>query len=672
MSQSGALTASILDWAREQGVGFSTVVSLGPNTAVELPQVLDYLATDAQTQSILVYMEGIRHARRFVSALRAAAYAKPVVVMKSGRQPAGRSVALTHSAAIVGSDDVFDAVLRRAGVVRVRQFTQLFSAAQVPGLALPAGGRAAGHRHQRRRARACWPPTGPACSGLQVASVNDLGEETSGAAYVQRHAGGHRRPRHRRRAADPLAQGRRRPRGRGTRRGRGLLAARPSRCSAAGWARPRVRPCARAARRPSSMPVFRTPEGAVDAFHSIASFYRNQQLLQQTPPPLSHLADPDTEGARLLIEGVLAERRKVLTEMESKALLAAFHVPVTRTMLARSANEAMLIASQLGYPVALKIDSPDISHKSDVQGVALDVHNATQVRDRYQEMLEAVALAQPAARINGITVQPMANRGGRGKGREVYVGLTTDDPFGPVITFGAGGTMIELINDRAMELPPLNQFLARRLIERSRAAGMLGEWRGAPPADVQALEHLLLRVSEMVCALPQLREMDINPVIVDETRRRGGGRAHRHRRRRADPGQLRPPGHPALPGEPGTRMADEGRRPVHAAPDPARRRRDAAGLRARPVAGEPLFPLRQRDAGTAGAHAGALHADRLRPRDGAGGGASRNATPPRTAASPRPNAWWAWCATSPTPTARAASSRSSSPTTSRARAWARG
>ena len=136
------------------------------------------------------------------------------------------------------------------------------------------------------------------------------------------------------------------------------------------------------------MPVFRTPEGAVDAFHSIASFYRNQQLLQQTPPPLSHLAEPDTEGARLLIEGVLAERRKVLTEMESKALLAAFHVPVTRTMLARSANEAMLIASQLGYPVALKIDSPDISHKSDVQGVALDVHNATQVRDRYQEMLD--------------------------------------------------------------------------------------------------------------------------------------------------------------------------------------------------------------------------------------------------------------------------------------------
>jgi acetyltransferase len=264
------------------------------------------------------------------------------------------------------------------------------------------------------------------------------------------------------------------------------------------------------------MPVFRTPEAAVDAFNSIASFYRNQQLLQQTPPPLSGGPAPDVEGARLLIEGVLAERRKVLTEMESKALLAAFHIPVTRTMLARSANEAMLIASQLGYPVALKIDSPDVSHKSDVQGVILDVNNATQVRDRYHEMLEAVARAQPGARINGITIQPMAGHPQRRRGREVYVGLTTDEAFGPVITFGAGGTMIELIADRAMELPPLNQFLARRLIERSRAHEMLGPWRGAPAADEAALEHLLLRVSDMVCALPQLREMDINPVIVDE------------------------------------------------------------------------------------------------------------------------------------------------------------
>jgi acetyltransferase len=514
VSQSGALTSAMLDWARQNGVGFSTVVSLGPNTAVELPQVLDYLTSDASTQSILVYMEGIRNSRRFMSALRAAAYAKPVVVMKAGRQAAGSKVALTHSAAIVGADDVFDAALRRAGVVRVRQFTQLFSAAQcLASRFRPVGEKLALITNGGGPAvlAADWAGT----LGLQVAGVNDLGEDADGAAYVSalaaavadRHTDGVLLI-HAPKAGvdtDAIAE---------------AVAAvfSPASKPVLGcWmGEARARP-ARELLAAKRMPVFRTPEAAVDAFHSIASFYRNQQLLQQTPPPLGDGAQPDTEGARLLIEGVLAERRHVLTEMESKALLAAFHIPVTRTMLARSANEAMLIASQLGYPVALKIDSPDITHKSDVQGVMLNVHNATQVRDRYQEMLQAVALAQPGARIHGVTVQPMAGRPtGKGRGREVLVGLTTDEAFGPVITFGAGGTMVELIADRAMELPPLNQFLAQRLIARARVAEMLGSWRGAPAVNHAALEAVLLRVSEMVCALPQLREMDINPVIVDE------------------------------------------------------------------------------------------------------------------------------------------------------------
>ena len=514
VSQSGALTSAMLDWARQNGVGFSAVVSLGPNTALELPQVLDYLTSDASTQSILVYMEGIRNSRRFMSALRAAAYVKPVVVMKAGRQPAGSKVALTHSAAIVGADDVFDAALRRAGVVRVRQFTQLFSAAQcLASRFRPVGERLALITNGGGPAvlAADWAGT----LGLQVAGVNDLGEDADGAAYVaalaaavaDRHTDGVLLI-HAPKAGvdtDAIAQ---------------AVAAvfSPASKPVLGcWmGEARARP-ARELLAAKHMPVFRTPEAAVDAFHSIASFYRNQQLLQQTPPPMGDGAQPDTEGARLLIEGVLAERRQVLTEMESKALLAAFHIPVTRTMLARSANEAMLIASQLGYPVALKVDSPDITHKSDVQGVVLNVHNATQVRDRYHEMLQAVALAQPGARIQGVTVQPMASRPtGKGRGREVLVGLTTDEAFGPVITFGAGGTMVELIADRSMELPPLNQFLAQRLIARARVAEMLGPWRGAAPVNHAALEAVLLRVSEMVCALPQLREMDINPVIVDE------------------------------------------------------------------------------------------------------------------------------------------------------------
>ncbi|MBK9363351.1 MAG: bifunctional acetate--CoA ligase family protein/GNAT family N-acetyltransferase [Rubrivivax sp.] len=532
VSQSGALTASILDWAQHNGVGFSAVVSLGPNTAVELPQVLDFLANDAGTQSILVYMEGIRSARRFMSALRAAAYAKPVVVMKAGRRPAGSKAALTHSASIVGSDDVFDAALRRAGVVRVRAFTQLFSAAKClasrfrpvgkrlaivtngggPGVLAAdwAGDIGLDVAHLGQAGIDALQPQ--VAAGAVLDGVIDLGEDATGAHYraaleacvKDRNTDGVLLIYSPKADGDPTAIAQA-VAGSFSPSGKPVLAC---------WMGDATVREGRSGLADAMLPSFRTPEAAVDAFNSIASFYRNQQLLQQTPPPLSELQQPDTEGARLLIEGVLAERRKVLTEMESKALLAAFHIPVTRTMLARTANEAMLIASQLGYPVALKIDSPDISHKSDVQGVVLNVGSAAQVRDAFNDMKEAVARAQPAARINGVTIQPMA---GFKRGREVYIGLTTDDPFGPVITFGAGGTMIELVADRAMELPPLNQFLARRLIERSRVVDTLGEWRGAPPADIEALERVLLRVSEMVCALPQLREMDINPIIVDDS-----------------------------------------------------------------------------------------------------------------------------------------------------------
>jgi acetyltransferase len=532
VSQSGALTSSILDWARMNAVGFSTVVSLGPNTAVDMAQVLDFLASDAKTHSIVIYLEGITNARRFMSALRAAANAKPVVVLKAGRKHGGNRAALTHSGAIVGSDDVFDAALRRAGAVRVRSFVALFSAAKCLAsrykpvgkrLAIVTNGGGPGvlaadwvseiglelGRLTPEQSQQLKPqlPT--------LATLSDLIDVSEDAGPEQYRAAIE--------AASKAAQI------------DGLLVIYSPKTgidgdaiatAIAGFARQASKPLlacwmgdasvgqARRILNDAVIPSFRTPEAAVGAFGNIASFYQNQQLLQQTPPPLSDLALPDVEGARLLIESVLAERRKVLTEMESKALLAAFHIPVTKTILARSPNEAIMIATQLGFPVALKIDSPDISHKSDVQGVVLNVMNAVGVRDTFLDMMQNVSRLQPDARINGVTIQNMSNQK---RGREVCVGLVTDQPFGPVIAFGAGGTMIELINDRTMELPPLNQFLARRLIERSRVAESLGPWRGAPAADMVALEQILLRVSEMVCELPQLREMDINPIIIDDS-----------------------------------------------------------------------------------------------------------------------------------------------------------
>ncbi|MDD0840189.1 bifunctional acetate--CoA ligase family protein/GNAT family N-acetyltransferase [Curvibacter sp. HBC61] len=531
VSQSGSLTASMLDWARNNAVGFSTVVSLGPNTVVDMADVLDFLANDGKTHSIIVYLEGISNARRFMSALRSAANAKPVVVLKAGRKPAGNEAAQTHSGAIVGSDDVFDAALRRAGAVRVRSFVELFSAAKCLAsryrpvgrrLAIVTNGGGPGvlaadwvneiklelGRLSPESVQALRPQL-PALASLT--DLIDLSEDASPEHFSAAVAAANKdrqidgvlvicSPKvgvDAQAIAQAVAQLK-------PQMGKPLLAC---------WMGDNQVVPARGVLNEALIPSFRTPEAAVGAFGNLAAFYQNQQLLQQTPPPLSALAKPDLEGARLVIESVLSERRKVLTEMESKTLLSAFHIPVTHTVLVRNANEAMMTATQMGFPVALKIDSPDISHKSDVQGVVLNLMNAVSVRDAYNDMLERVARLQPQARINGATVQKMARSR---RGREICIGLLTDDPFGPVITFGAGGTMIELIDDRAVELPPLNQFLARRLIDRARVAETLGDWRGASAVDQEALEQVLLRVSEMVCELPQLREMDINPIIVDQ------------------------------------------------------------------------------------------------------------------------------------------------------------
>ena len=527
--QSGALTVAMLDWAKQNGVGFSSVVSVGAHTGINIAEALDFLAIDGRTHSIIVYMEGIASARRFISALRTAAYSKPVVVLKSGRRADGNAAAQTHSGAIVGSDEVFDAALRRAGAVRVRSFVELFSAAKClasryrpvgkrlavvsngggPGV-LAADWAAEIGLELGRLSAASVATLAPQLSELaSLSELIDVSEDAGAEAYRAAIA-----------AANADAQI------------DGVLAihAPKSEVDAAAvadavaasqrdmhkplltcWMGDSAVVAARQTLSDAQIPSFRTPEAAVGAFGNIATFFQNQLLLQQTPPPLSTLAKPDVEGARLVIESVLAERRKVLTELESKTLLSSFLIPVTSTVLARSATEAMMLATQLGFPVALKIDSPDIVHKSDVQGVVLNIATGVAARDAYTDMVERVARLQPEARINGVTVQKMAPTR---HSREINIGVVTDDPFGPLIVFGAGGTMIELIGDRAMELPPLNQFLARRLIERSRVAGTLGAWRGAPPADLDALEQILLRVSEMVCALPQLREMDINPIIV--------------------------------------------------------------------------------------------------------------------------------------------------------------
>jgi acetyltransferase len=261
------------------------------------------------------------------------------------------------------------------------------------------------------------------------------------------------------------------------------------------------------------LPHFTTPEAAVEAFSYLARYQRNQQLLLQVPGPVSYHDDPDVTGSRLIIQGVMGEGRRVLSTTESKALLAAFRIPVAQSIETHSANEALVAAESLGFPVAMKISSPDLTHKSDVGGVRLNITSPQTVRSVYSELTRDVARAAPQARINGVTVERMYVSP---NGRELMIGVARDAAFGPVISFGAGGTAVEVLRDRSVTLPPLNQFIAENLIAHTRVSRLLGAFRNLPPVKISAVEAILLRVSEMVCELPEIVEMDLNPVIADE------------------------------------------------------------------------------------------------------------------------------------------------------------
>ncbi len=531
ISQSGALCTAILDWAQSNDVGFSSVVSMGSSTDVDFGEILDYLVSDPNTQSILMYIEGIRNARSFMSALRAAARIKPVILVKVGRHPAGSKAAMSHTASLVGADDVFDAAVSRVGAVRVQTITQLFTAAK----ALSCGFRPVGNRlaivtngggpgvmatdrasdlgltmatlsddtieYLNQHLPPNWPHSNPVdiigdaqADRYHHAVKACLEDENVDGVLAILTPQAMTKPLESAQALIELANTHSKP----------LLTC---------WMGETQVASSREAFSKAHRPHFRTPEPAVAVFSHLSAYYRNQKLLMQMPGPFSHHIEPDVESARLIIEGAMQERRKVLTEMESKALLSAFHIPVAKTLVAHSPTEALLIGQQLGYPVAMKINSHDISHKSDAGGVMLNLRNAHEVRAAYQQILDNVQRHRPEAKLDGISIEPMIIKP---NGRELMIGVTTDPVFGPVITFGAGGTTVEIMGDRAVALPPLNQFLVKELIQDTRIAKMLGKFRNMAPANMVALEDVLLRVSEMVCELPLLTEMDINPLILDE------------------------------------------------------------------------------------------------------------------------------------------------------------
>ncbi len=531
VSQSGALCTAMLDWAASNGIGFSSVISTGASADLDFGEILDFLAYDTATKGILLYIEGIRDARRFMSALRAVSRLKPVVMVKVGRHEAGSKAVASHTGALVGSDAVFDALVRRAGVVRVKTILQLFSCARAlsthikpignrlaivtngggPGvmatdLAVDMGVRLAELAPGTvEKLNGALPPTWS--HGNPVDIIGDAGADRYHAALEAC-------------LADPGVDG-------------VLTMLTPQAMSKPTEAAQAVVDVAKQSLKPvltcwmgesqvadgrrlfkeAGIPYFTTPEPAVEVFSFLSAFYENQRQLMQTPGSLSQQAAPDLEGARLIIESALAQGRHTLTEVESKSLLACFHIPVAQTLIARDPSEAMLMAQQMGFPVAMKINSQQISHKSDVGGVRLGLSSGQAVRGAFMGMMSEVHKHQPEAKLDGVVIEPMVTRP---NAREVLIGVATDPVLGPVIMFGAGGVDVEALQDRAVALPPLNRYLADDLIKRTRVSRLLGEFRNRPSADLSAVEKILLRVSEMVCALPWLMELDINPLLVDE------------------------------------------------------------------------------------------------------------------------------------------------------------
>jgi acetyltransferase len=532
VSQSGALLTSILDWALRQRIGFSAMVSMGDCSDIDFGEMLDFLAVDPETRSILLYIEGIRNARQFLSGLRVAARMKPVVVVKAGRYAAGSKAAVSHTGALVGADDVFDAALRRAGVVRVLTIGELFSAARILSSDVSVrGGRLA----------VVTNAGGPGVlaadratdKGVDMAPLDDATIEALSAILPGHWSHGNPvdilgdAPPERYRDAIELCHK--------DRNVDGVLAMYvPQAMSDALESAKCVVDAASRSRKPtmacwlggdqvepsrslfleSRIPSFNTPEASVEAFSYLASYHRNQKLLIQVPGPIPGQVPPDVEGARLIIEGAISEGRSILSTTESKAVLSAFHVPTVRSVEADTPNEALVAAESLGFPVAMKINSHDITHKSDVGGVRLNIDTAMAVRSAFKELTDEVRRARPDAQIRGVTIEQMHKRP---NGRELLVGVVRDPVFGPSISFGAGGTSVEVMQDRAIALPPLNQTIIRDLIDRTRVSRLLSSFRRMPAVNIESLEQVLMGISAMACELPQVEELDINPLIADET-----------------------------------------------------------------------------------------------------------------------------------------------------------
>ena len=530
VTQSGALATAVLDWANSRDLGFSHFISLGNCWDVDFGDVLDYLGSDPDTHSILLYIESVTGARKFMSAARAASRNKPVIVIKAGRRAEGAAAAASHTGALAGSDAVYDAAIRRAGMLRVDRIEDLFNTAELLGrdiqitgdrLVVMTNGGGAG-------------VMAADAIGEDGARLTELSEETIakldtvlpvnwsrrnpidiiGDAPTERYA----------KTLEILAES---PEIDATLLIQAPTAINPSIDIAEAllpiikrsphpiltcWLGGNTAQAARTLYSANKIPDFDTPEKAVDAFSHLVDFRRNRALLAETPPSLPAELQPDRKTAAKIIAKALAEGRDLLSEPEAKEIMACYEIPVVETRIVADTDEALAAADGIGYPVALKILSDEISHKSDVGGVVLDIEDAEQLRAATVSMRERIDDLMPEAAIKGFTVQSMARRP---QAFELILGAKEDAVFGPILLFGQGGTSVEITGDQAIGLPPMNMNLARHLVEETRISRLLKGYRDRKPVDLEAVYLSIVRIAQLIADLPEVIELDINPLLAD-------------------------------------------------------------------------------------------------------------------------------------------------------------
>lgn len=531
VAQSGAVVTSVLDWATSRGIGFSHLAALGDMSDVDVGDMLDYLANDSGTSAILLYIEAITDARKFMSAGRAAARMKPVVVVKAGRHPEGARAAASHTGALAGADDVYETAFRRAGMLRVIQLEALFDAVQTLAMVKPPhgdrlaivtngggvgvmatdalmdrGGKLAALDPQTiTELDQYLPPTWSKTNPVDI--IGDAPPEryahaieavTSDAAVDAVLAincpTAIASPKD---AADAV-----------------ITAAAEAKCPLfANWLGDGSALPARRAFAEHRIPSFESPDDAVNAFMQLVAYRQNQKTLMETPASLPDELTPDLAAARQVIEPALAANRSWLAEPDAKALLAAYDIPVTRINIAKTPREAAEVAAEIGGGIALKILSDDVLHKSDVGGVALDLFGPAHVEAAASAMLERVRSSKPDAVIDGFTVQPMIRRPGA---HELIVGVFTDPTFGPFILFGQGGTAVEVLDDKALAMPPLNMRLAHDVMSRTRIHRLLKGYRDRPAAKLDVIAETLIKIAQLVIDHPEIDQLDINPLLADD------------------------------------------------------------------------------------------------------------------------------------------------------------